>query len=133
MPSLGEKLQNVVNAYRWEQKQITIWRNAMSNLPPDGTTGPVGPEFLDIWKSYFAYVSESNDLIINYCQDAIDKGKEKDAVDKLNSTEHHRGWMKAIEKEASKHAGVSDYLAQLDALLNLEFQTREYLAAYLVV
>ena len=108
----------------------------MSQVPPDPkTTGEVGQEFLSIWKSYFAYVSESNDLIIGYCQNAIDSGdtsKIQAAIDTLNKKEHHRDWVKAIEKEASKHAGVSDYLAQLDALLNLEFQVREYLEAYLV-
>jgi hypothetical protein len=133
--ALGDKLQEAVNAYTWEQNQLKVWAKALDMVPPDNTTGPVGPVFQSIWKSYFQNVSVSNDAIIKFCQKAINTGdpnKIQNAVDKLNKIEHEQAGVQAVEKEARQHATKSPYFTQLDILMGLEVQARNYLEQYLV-
>jgi hypothetical protein len=133
MSPLAQKLQDVVDAYNWEQNQIALWKGMMANVQ-FLSNSPVTPTFKAIWNSYFDFVAISNGVIIQYCSDAIATGKDseiKKAIDKLNEKEHEQARVEAVEKEAKKHTPYSDYFTQLDELMNLEVQARTYIETYL--
>lgn len=151
-----ERLAKLHDAYLWEQDRIAAWLDDLENHPevlashPDNEfkyeadkSNPMVARFYTTWKAYFNEVKESNQWVIDVCDEALVKGRKEpdpgkrkellvDEIRKINRVEHRKGSVSAISNAVNMHRQQSKYFKSLDAVIDLENEVRDYIEAYLV-
>jgi hypothetical protein len=125
-----DRLKDTMNAYLWENTQITVWQNNMTNNPAPPANNVIAELFKNIWDSYFAQVMKSNQAIIDICTDSTLTPDE--AISLIDDTEHLRGSLGKVGDAArGANDGKSVYFGQLEQLMQLELEARDNLQRYL--
>jgi hypothetical protein len=142
--SLIERIQELQDAYAWEQTRLQTWIDEMTNsLTAEDEANPMTVRFKDTWERYFAEIQESNQSVIDICQDSIDAEtdmvktrKQKDSIHettvrKINEENHRSATIFAIADAAQIRKTQSKYFESLDHAIALEAQALGYIARHL--
>lgn len=142
--SLIERIQVLRDAYDWEQTRLQAWIDEMNNnLTTEDEANAMTLRFKDTWERYFLNIQESNQNVIEICQESLDAEidleitrKQKDDIHEktvrmINQENHRPATIFAISDAAQIRKSQSKYFKSLDHALSLEEQALGYIARHL--
>jgi hypothetical protein len=142
MPTMRERVDTLIAAYKWEQERLDAWANEAKQsirVNAEYAANPMIVRFAGTWYAYIREVKKSNDSIIQALNAAQGKAPDRDHPDPvldgiraLNRVEHRKGTIASISNAANAHRGQSPYFESLDAVIDLENGVRDYIEDFLL-
>jgi hypothetical protein len=142
MPTMRERVDTLIAAYKWEQERLDAWRNDANQSireNRDYAANPMIVRFAGTWNAYFREVKKSNDSIIQALNAAQGAAPDPDHPDPvldgvraLNRVEHRKGTITSISNSVNAHRRQSKYFKSLDAVIDLENGVRDYIEDFLL-
>jgi hypothetical protein len=131
------KLQELQNAYEWEQMRIKAWMddlNQHSFADNDRIPNAMVAQFHKIWIAYFNEIRASNQAVVDICEKAIKTGLEEtatQAIHFINETYHDRPPLEEIQGSTNTNKEKSRYFQAIDEGLKLELRARDEINDFL--
>jgi hypothetical protein len=128
------RIEQLKEAYEWEQDRIQAWVDEMNNNPGD-QENPMIVRFRETWVAYFDEITASNDAVVATCDDALALQTPEaafNATRRINRVTHRKASLLPIVDAAQIRKTQSRYFEALDVTLELEDEARDYIERFLV-